>query len=222
MKKRSILLALFSGSLFSRFIIRKISNNKKKNKLQHNQKKITYDIYSYVFLYKKQLIKNITLLLNSLNIKFVIAHGNLIEFERGEYIFRDDDIDIRFDHRDFDKWELFCSEPSNNNKYNLNFDFRFSDIKQQKKNGIQCGLINFENFYNNKEFPELDIHLDLVSSNLKSEVWIKYNIDFDNIRKIKYLDVDTYAPSISDTKMILQKEYGKKYLIPKYKTVITK
>ena len=40
-----------------------------------------------------------------LNIKFVIDGGNLLEYTRGKMIQRDNDIDIRFDINDFQKWK---------------------------------------------------------------------------------------------------------------------
>ena len=85
-----------------------IPNVKKETAIfQHNRKNISFDTYIYTFLYKQQLLKNITLLLESLNIKFVISHGNLIEYERKKYIFHDDDLDIRFDVRDQHKLFLY-------------------------------------------------------------------------------------------------------------------
>ena len=82
-----------------------------------------------------------------------------MEFERGETIYQDDDLDIRFDINDLDKWHIYCQNPKNktNPKYNLVFDNRFTNIKQQQINGIQCRLIHFNNTNNIKQF-NMDIH----------------------------------------------------------------
>ena len=187
------------------------------NSFQHNTNvKINKDTYAYVLEYKKQLLKNITQLLNDLNIRFVISHGNLIEYERGKKIYHDDDLDIRFCVDDIDKWSTYCTNINNinNSIYNLEFGNRFTNINQQKINGIQANLIQFDNIKNIKTFPEMDIHCDLVANNIKTSVWIIYDIDYNNLREITYLDINTYSPSTEDTTRILKKEYGNSYMIP--------
>jgi len=203
--------------MFVLFIIKKpkTCNRDIKNKFfQNNKVQITRSSYFYVYNYKKQLLGNITKLLNDLDIRFVISHGNLIEYERNKKIYHDDDLDIRFDGRDLLKWENFCSSKHDLNKYNLDFDKRIDNINRQKQNGIQARLIKFKNDFDYQEYPEMDIHLYLVLNKVTSNVWIDYNINFDNLRKIKLMGVETYAPSVDDTKKILTKEYGKNYLIP--------
>jgi hypothetical protein len=188
-------------------------------KFQHNKKIIVnLKTYKYVREYKKQLVKNITQLLNDLDIKFVISHGNLLEYERRTPIYEDDDVDIRMNIDDKDKWILFCADEKNkiNIKYNLKFDDRFTKMKQQFINGIQVELLNFVNNTNINVY-NIDIHLDLVFNYVESNIWKSYNIDFNNLRKIKYLEIATYAPSKTDTDRVLRKDYGKYYLIPKYK-----
>jgi len=188
-------------------------------KFQHNQNiEITKESYNYMMEYKKQLLFNITNLLNDLHIRFVISHGNLIEYERKSPIHRDDDLDIRMNVQDLSKWENFCNKNNRElTKYNLVFDSRFNKIKSQKINGIQCWLIKFNNKRNIKKF-NMDIHCDLVSSVVKTDFWMNYNIDYSNLRLISYLDVNTYAPNINHTKYILTKQYGKNYLIPNHKS----
>ena len=79
-------------------------------KYQHNKHvQVTANTYAYVREYKKQLLQNITNLLNDLQIRFVISHGNLIEFERNCPIYHDDDLDIRFCIDDAAKWNQYCS-----------------------------------------------------------------------------------------------------------------
>jgi len=174
-------------------------------------------------MYKQQLLENITMLLNDLDIKFVISHGNLIEYVRGEYIFHDDDLDIRFDINDFRKWENYCKNNSHNNiKYNLYFDSRFYSTKQQLVNGIQANLIKFINNNKIQEYPKISIHLDLVVNTIYTGPWCKYNINFNNLREIEYLGIETFAPSLYDTNNVLKKKYGPSYKIPNIKSIIEK
>lgn len=184
-------------------------------KFQHNRDiEINKNSYRYMFLYKKQLLYNITKLLDKLNIQFVISHGNLIEYERQKPIYHDDDLDIRMNVNDLEKWSKFCNEndmilP----EYNLKFDGRFKKINLQLINGIQCRLIHF---YNKYKIPvyKMNIHCDLVANIVSSKFWMNYNIDYNNLRKIVYLGVNTYAPNKNDTIKVLQNQYGKDYLIP--------
>jgi len=182
---------------------------------QHNDKyKITNESYNYVKNYKKELIRNITKLLNDLNIKFFIADGILLEYHRGPPIYQDDDVDVRLDSNDFHKWIQFCK---NNEKklvkYNLIFDNRFKNIKAQKINGIQCSLINFNG---NSKYKNMDIHLDLVSSNINSSVWKSFDGNFNNLRQVHIYDIKTFVPSYEDTINNLIKVYGNNYHKPKY------
>ena len=184
---------------------------------QHNEKvNITEESYEYVLSYKRQLLKHITDLLNDLSIRFVISHGNLIECERGKPIYQDDDLDIRFCLDDLEKWETYCSDIKNKNnpKYNLIFDKRFGDINKQKHNGIQSRLITFENKDDIKTFSAMDIHCDLVASVVAIKMWMNYNIDFNNLRKVTLYDVATSAPNKRDTKKVLTRQYGKTYMLP--------
>ena len=72
---------------------------------------------------------------------------------------------------------------------------------------------------------EMDIHCDLVPNITNAEpsmrrrgvidkFWTDYDIDYSNLRKIKFLDVDTFAPNTEDTKRLLIRQYGDDYLIP--------
>tara|TARA_B100001121_G_C18700115_1_gene627125 strand:- start:11162 stop:11845 length:684 start_codon:yes stop_codon:yes gene_type:complete len=180
---------------------------------QHNKTfKITNESYEYVKNYKKELIRNITKLLNDLNIKFSVADGMLLEYERGEIIYNDDDVDIRFDNNDFKKWENFCNNNSRElDEYNLIFDNRFKNIKQQKIDGIQCSLINFDG---SSKYKDIDIHLDLISSNVENKFWPDFNINFNNLRKVKIYNVETFIPSNDDAIEYLKFIYGPNYIIP--------
>ena len=181
---------------------------RKKDTFQHNNQLLTVDSYVYVKEHRRQLIKNVTKLMDELDIKFVLSHGNLLEFVRGKPILHDDDIDIRFDKKDFDKWKEYCQDPDNKNKYNLVFDNRFNEIDKQLINGIQIRLNSFNNEKELKTFPDIDIHVDFVSASIDSNIWIPYDIDFDKKREITYLGEKCYVPSKEDSHKVLKKDYG--------------
>ena len=174
--------------------------------------------YSYVYNYKKQLLYNISNLLTTLNIKFVISHGNLLEYTRDKLIYHDDDLDIRLNISDKEKWSDYCKNNSRESqKYNLIFDHRFKNIEKQLYNGIQARLLKFNNPNNIPEI-KMDIHLDLVFNKVKlKKIWKDYSIDYNNLRKVKYLGINTFAPNLKDTHLVLKKEYSKKYIKPNYK-----
>ena len=76
---------------------------------QHNKNvQITDQTYTYVYKYKQELLKQLTKLLDDLGIEFVISHGNLIEYERQSPIYHDDDLDLRFNVEQFDRWMEWC------------------------------------------------------------------------------------------------------------------
>lgn len=185
---------------------------------QHNELIVNEDNLKYCNEVKKQLLHNVSSLLKSLNIKFVISHGNLIEFTRKTPIHHDDDIDIRMCAEDVDKWINYCKNLNClvDNKYNLKYDHRIFNFEEQKDNGIQIRLNNLIN-NNNIKIYNMDIHCDLVLNTIESETWIKYDIDFNNLREVKYLGTTTYAPSEEDTDRILKKEYGENYIKPNFK-----
>ncbi|SVC90226.1 uncharacterized protein METZ01_LOCUS343080, partial [marine metagenome] len=190
-----IIIGLFSYFNRERFMNRTFHHNR--------NVRLTQSSYHYVLNYKRQLVKNISRLLNDLDIKFVIGHGNLLEYERQKPIYHDDDVDIRFDVKDMRKWKNYCQNITNKTRYNLIFDDRFQKIEAQMHNGIQARL---------KYSNEIDVHLDLVASEVDIDFWKDYDIDFTNLRKIKYLGCDCYAPSKEDTNKMLTVHYGKDYL----------
>lgn len=182
---------------------------------QHNHIKITKNSYAYVKAYKLEMMANLSNLFSDICVRYVISHGNLLEYERGQPIFQDDDLDIRVCKLDIGKWELFCKDPKNqaNSKYNLRFDDRFHDINKQNNNGIQCRLIRCVANATD-ELKKMDIHADIVFDTVTSKQWMDYNIDWDNIVGITYMETHTYVPKKDDTVRLLKKNYGEKYLIP--------
>ena len=202
-------------------MVKKRDTKPKIQYFEHNKDvAITEESYKYVKECKKQLLFNLDKLLRDADVRYVISHGNLIEYERGMPIHHDDDIDLRINIEDINKWEKFCNENESAEKYNLTFDKRFKHIDKFLFNGVQCWLINFEDF----EF-KLDIHCDVIPSIVTAEpyiradgrfdkFWTDYDIDYSNLRKIKFMGVDTFAPNIEDSKRLLLRQYGENYLIP--------
>ena len=194
-------------------------HNKKCFEFQHNKKYlVSKESYLYVYQVRQQLLYNIDRLLNKLNIKYVISHGNLIEYIRNRTIYHDDDIDIRMDINDLNKWKSYCNNLNSlyDYQYNLKYDDRIFNINQQKYNGIQVWLIKFNNKNKIKEFNNMDIHGDLVFNMVDNKFWDDYKIDFNNIKPVKYLGVNTYIPNINDTNKVLENGYGKNFIIPNY------
>ena len=217
-----LILAILIVLIFYKYTIyfEPFDNFKKCVYFQHNKKTIvTKESYKYVSNVKQQLLNNIVKLLNKLNIKYVLSHGNLIEIIRKKKIYHDDDIDIRMDIDDLNKWKNYCYNLNSlyDYEFNLKYDSRIFNINKQKYNGIQVWLIKFNNKNNIKEF-NMDIHCDLVFNKVGyNKFWHDYNIDFNNRKKIKFLDVNTHIPSDNDTKKMLEYGYGANYMVPNYK-----
>jgi len=187
---------------------------------QHNKDfTINKHTYRYVYEYKKQLLKHITDLLKNLNIRHVISNGCLIEYLRKKPIYHDDDLDIRFFVDDYHKWEKYYNDILKNGsnfafEYNLNLGIR--NPETQVRRGVQMKLIKFNNSENIITFPGMDIHADVVSNNVRyaKTTWIPYDIDYNNVTKIKFYCVDTYIPNDEDIHKVLKAEYGPNYMIP--------
>jgi len=191
---------------------------------QHNTKiLITEETFKYVQSYKKQLLNCMSKLLFDLNIKFTIAHGVLLEYARGKKIQHDDDIDIRFNIGDVEKWRIFCDKASTDptilKKYNLIFDSRINNIKAQIYHGIQCWLEDFDNSENIETF-EMKIIGDLVCNIVGHKQWNIYDIDFSKTQRVLHLNVETSIPSDEDLVYILNKQWGQDYLIPDKQDII--
>jgi hypothetical protein len=184
---------------------------------QHNRTiKINENSYTYVKSYKSEMLKNLAQLFSDINVRYVISHGNLLEYERGQPIFQDDDLDIRACKLDIKKWESYCKVPSNqtNPKYNIRFDNRFHNIDRQKHNGIQCWLINFHFKDATEAFKKMNIHADIVFDSVTSKQWMDYAIDWEGLEEITYMDTTTYVPKKEDRVRLLKLNYGGKYIIP--------
>lgn len=180
----------------------------------HNKTiKITKESYAYVYEYKKQLLCNIEKLLCDLNVRHVISHGNLIEYERQKSIYHDDDIDIRIDNDDLSKLNF-----SNASDYNLSIELIKGDWYIQKGcyyNWYHAKLVKFVNNNNILEI-NMPIFADIVCNKTNGKPWVVYDIDFNDLREIEYMGISTFAPSKKDTVRLLELEYGKTWIIPNY------
>jgi hypothetical protein len=73
-------------------------------------------------------------------------------------------------------------------------------------------------FVNNNNILEIDMSMyaDIVCSKTNGKPWVVYDIDFNNLREIDYMGINTFAPSQKDTDRVLTLEYGKNWIIPNY------
>ena len=178
---------------------------------------ITPSKVRYIRAVKEQLLVGITDLLNDLNILHTLSAGALIEYERKQPIEHDIDIDIRIRMEDVPKWEIFCSNASNeeHNGYNIRFDDRFTSPYSQHRNGLQGYLVKFKNEQNLREYPQIRLYIDLVYEHVETVwSWQDYDVSWNELREIEWLNVKTYAPSKADTERLLSSEYGKNWRVP--------
>jgi len=200
-------------------IIEPFNNKKREIFFQHNPTIVNKKTFKYTLEVKKQLLRNVTNLLHKLGIKYVIGHGNLLEFTRNRYIHHDDDIDIRMDIKDKQKWINYCKSRDSleDRTFHIKFDDRIFKMEKQMYDGIQVNLLKFNNYHNIEEY-NIDIHCDLVFNKVdQKKVWIDYDIDYNNTRRIKYIGSRVYVPSKTDTINVLTKDYGINYIIPNKK-----
>lgn len=180
------------------------------SKFQHNNININKENFEYLTVYKKELFKNVTKLLDDLDIKYVISDGNLLEYYRGDIIVQDDDIDIRVNYKDLNKFQKYnLTHDKLDEKYNLSYE------KVDEK-WYQIRLDKFKEFKNGK----FDIHCDLVSSDLIGTEggWLNVNYFFDKeLNNVKYMGVNTYTPQNSLINKFLKENYGPNFNIPNCK-----
>ena len=203
-------------------------------RFQHTKVLVTDETLKYTQTYKGELLKRIVNILNFLDIKYYLSNGNLIEYLRGNLIIHDDDIDIRYDIRDFSKWKNYCLKLENrNNKYydvkhNLIFDNRAIKFEKQRENGIQIKL-DIENITNislrNKSILkncpnnllEKGIHADLVPC-CSNGIWQESCYVFLQKKALRNVTIfgikNVSIPNKKICHYILKKQYGREYLIP--------
>jgi len=173
---------------------------------------VTLKNYTFVREVKKRLLSAVGTLLESLQVRYALSDGNLLEYERGVPIYHDDDVDIRVDSRDF---HIIADYIGGRNKKDTDHNILFENF-QSHNLWYHVSLINIDDIKPVKFKSK--IYLDLVISHeLCDGFWINFDIDFDNLRRINYLDIDTFAPGKEDTVRILQAAFGVNYLTPNYK-----
>ena len=166
---------------------------------QHNKSiLISHETSNDIKMIKTKLLHLVNSLFKKLKIKFVISHGNLIEYKRNIPIYQDDDLDLRFYFKDSDKirnnLQFLCSNELIDYEF-VNENWIKISLKYTKQEVVIC------------------VCVDIVNASYHDNTWIKYDIDFNNLKKIKYLGVCTFSPNDYDTHRILTKEYGKSYMI---------
>jgi hypothetical protein len=181
----------------------------------HNRHiEVTKDSYAYVYEYKQQLMSNLARFLRDSNIKYVISHGNLIEYERKRPIFHDDDIDIRMDNSDISNIDFSILK-----NYNLKLiegwvaGFK---TKSECNRHYYWHHINLLVFESDIPVVNMTIFADLVCNKTNISPWVPYDLDYTSLREITYMGTKTFAPSEKDTIRLLEKEYGKNWIIPNY------
>jgi hypothetical protein len=182
---------------------------------QHNHRKITEEDYNYMIAYKRELLKNIGNLLDKLGIKYVISHGNLLEYTRGTPIYQDDDIDIRYDINDLDKWLEYCKSLTkcSDIENNLTILRKIMGLGPFKK----MYIIKLRHFQYEHKVPfNFKIWCDFIANDINIGTFGRYDVFQEELRKIQYLGVDTYVPNQILTEKLLSDEYGNNYIIPKY------
>ena len=177
---------------------------------QHCDVLITEKNYAVVTDTRRRLIAGVTSALERHRVRYVLGHGNLLEFVRGEPIVHDDDVDIRIHRDDLDRWMGYCLEAGEKDEARaLSLrDARRTDRGAQARNGMQLWLLD-------DPHPHFDVHVDVVSSTVPDPVWIDYHPAFETpLRRTTYLGVLVWVPSAEAARKLLIQEYGIDYLVP--------
>lgn len=175
---------------------------------QHNDTiPVTPSNYAYVRSCKQRLVREVTTLLDRLGIRFVLSHGNLLEWVRGRPIYHDDDVDLRFHEEDLPLWQSYLDAGPENWKP-PGLHIRAANRRQH--------FYKVELVWPTTTRPRpFTVVLDLVVDRLANLIWVPYDkVNFDARRVIEYLGVRTYAPSEEDTNHVLTLDYGPHYLVP--------
>ena len=191
---------------------------------------VTHSLLQKVQNYKRILLQRVVSVFQEHDIAYSLDAGSLLESLRGKVIPHDDDLDVRFDHRDWDKWEAYCTSlkkvttKDGQTRYvdvarNLTYDYRGQDFKKQKYNGIQAYLVDHVNplpppgIQRNKMNEAM--HVDIVTSKPGITFWNNVEHFFDKPLHVQsYLDTDVTLPSAEVQHTYLSKKYGATYMTP--------
>lgn len=171
---------------------------------------VTEGGYRIVTEARRRLVRGVASALEDHGIRYVLGHGNLLEFTRGKAIVHDDDVDVRVDVRDFDRWMQYCAQTGSVDRARgLSLrDARRTDAAAQRVNGLQISLLD-------DPHPRFDVHVDVVPSVVSSPVWTDYSAAFTQpLRRALYLGVPVRVPSAEMAERLLRREYGPSFLVP--------
>ena len=191
---------------------------------------VTHSLLQKVQNYKRILLQRIVSVFNANDIAYSLDAGNLLESLRGEVIPQDDDLDVRFDHCDWDKWEAYCRSlqkvTTDQTRYvdvarNLTYDGRGHHFEKQKYNGIQARLLDLENplppqgMKHSKKDEAM--HVDIVTSKPGTTFWNNVEHFFTTPLRVKsYLSTDVTLPPVEMQHAYLSQKYGATYMTPNH------
>ena len=218
-----LLLLLLLLVVFALLFIRRISNEHftftetpAVQKFQHADFPITEKTFRKVTEVRRQLLKGVVSVMGAETIRYVLTDGNLLEFTRGKKIVQDDDLDLRIHRGDLDKWmQYLLREGETDQLHNLDLtDGRRLWVEQQRFNGFQVGLLNYDDPL--KEVEPVQVHADIVASVVgKKDIWPDVDYLFSQPRRrVNYLGVEVMIPSVELTREFLTRVYGENYLVP--------
>lgn len=188
-----------------------------------NDVKITEENFIQIHNQKVKAIDSIHKLFEQLKIKYVISHGDLIQYVRKKPIYHDDDVDIRICINDVNKLydyfeslpkirDIYCFSESDIKKLKLSYDGKYDkqfDLYYDNRanfkdrflyNGIQSKFLTI--------YKPFNFTFDLVPSIAGTDFWLDYHINWLKIKKVNCYDIYFYVPSDEDTHKVLSMQYG--------------
>ena len=156
------------------------------------------------------MLKNISKLLNDINIKFVLSFKNLLEYYINKNIYDLDQLYIRFNIDDIKKLNNQLQDKLEQ-KYNL-------ELVDNNSNIFTIKLNKYKDDLGCKEYPNININLYLISHFIENNNYLNYDINFLNLESTKYLEINTYIPNSIQIVDILKKEFGYNF-IENYKLI---
>lgn len=185
---------------------------------------VRHHLLAQVQNYKRVILQRVVSVFEDTGIPYSLDAGNLLETLRGEIIPQDDDLDVRFDHRHWDKWVAYCNslqktEIKGVTRYvdsarHLLFDARARDLPAQLYDGIQASLADLTDPLPVRKDCE-PLHVDIVTSNPRSDFWPNVGYFFEEpLDKIEYCGIPVSIPNLHIRNQYLTQLYGKNYMSP--------